>query len=165
MMLFGNGDRYEGEWVAGKIEGNGTMKYGTGDVYQGSWKSGKGCLKNHTCQLIIILVHGHGVYTQADGNQWEGEFEDGFRIVNGIKYWPDGELYRENEEDTAEISSTENQKSLSQSSSLSAPNISTGSVPPVQPNSGRFAGLRKNMNINKTIEDIKKKNLATGKKN
>lgn len=42
MMLFGNGDRYEGDWSNGKIEGNGTMKYGTGDTYQGYWKLGKG---------------------------------------------------------------------------------------------------------------------------
>lgn len=73
-------------------------------------------------------------------------------------------MYRESEEESADTNSSENTKPLTPSSSQSS--NSTGSVPPLQPSSGgRFSAIRKNMNINKTIEDIKKKNLATGKKN
>ena len=40
---------YEGEWVDGKINGQGTLWYADGDQYQGEWRDGK--------------MHGRGTYT------------------------------------------------------------------------------------------------------
>ena len=36
-----NGDKYEGEFEDGKINGNGVFKPITGDNYQGEWKLNK----------------------------------------------------------------------------------------------------------------------------
>jgi hypothetical protein len=46
---------YEGEWVDGKINGQGTLWYADGDQYQGEWRDGK--------------MHGRGTYTYADGEE------------------------------------------------------------------------------------------------
>jgi hypothetical protein len=37
-FFFNNGTVYEGNWVAGKMEGNGVMKYNTGEEYTGEFK-------------------------------------------------------------------------------------------------------------------------------
>jgi hypothetical protein len=61
--------RYEGEWVDGKINGQGTLWYADGDQYQGEWRDGK--------------MHGRGTYTYADGDQYEGDWKDDRRHGKG----------------------------------------------------------------------------------
>jgi hypothetical protein len=41
VMVYPNGDRYEGEWTDNKPNGEGTMNYKDGNKYVGEWKSGK----------------------------------------------------------------------------------------------------------------------------
>ena len=60
---------YEGEWVDGKINGQGTLWYADGDQYQGEWRDGK--------------MHGRGTYTYADGDQYEGDWRDDRRHGKG----------------------------------------------------------------------------------
>ena len=60
---------YEGEWVDGKINGQGTLWYADGDQYQGEWRDGK--------------MHGRGTYTYADGDQYEGDWKDDRRHGKG----------------------------------------------------------------------------------
>ena len=40
-MYLKNGDRYEGEWKNGKIEGKGIYCRNNGDRYEGDFKNGK----------------------------------------------------------------------------------------------------------------------------
>ena len=40
-MTYTNGDKYEGQWVNDKKEGEGTMKYSNGNWYRGKWKNDK----------------------------------------------------------------------------------------------------------------------------
>eukprot|EP01116_Phalansterium_solitarium_P023022 TRINITY_DN7861_c0_g1_i2.p1 TRINITY_DN7861_c0_g1~~TRINITY_DN7861_c0_g1_i2.p1 ORF type:complete len:833 (+),score=183.18 TRINITY_DN7861_c0_g1_i2:142-2640(+) len=80
VMIYQRQDRYEGEWKAGRREGKGTVEYKGGDMYVGTWKRD--------------VVHGTGVYMPADdpvAGKFEGQFDKGFRIVNGVKCWPNGD--------------------------------------------------------------------------
>eukprot|EP01114_Cavostelium_apophysatum_P020212 TRINITY_DN6715_c0_g1_i1.p1 TRINITY_DN6715_c0_g1~~TRINITY_DN6715_c0_g1_i1.p1 ORF type:complete len:1006 (+),score=276.52 TRINITY_DN6715_c0_g1_i1:184-3201(+) len=82
VMLFqSKANQFEGEWRDGRQEGYGVMRYGNGQIYEGQWKANR--------------MHGRGTYTFLDGTKFEGTFEDGYRIQNGVKYWPDGELVDE----------------------------------------------------------------------
>ena len=62
-MIFWNRDKYHGKWVAGKINGTGTMKYAAGHVYSGTWKNSK--------------RHGRGRLSKANGDVIEGTWRDG----------------------------------------------------------------------------------------
>lgn len=53
-------ERYEGEWVDGKMQGRGTYQYSDGSVYDGGWVAGK--------------MQGKGVFVYPNGNRYEGEF-------------------------------------------------------------------------------------------
>lgn len=53
-------ERYEGEWVDGKMQGRGTYQYSDGSVYDGGWVGGK--------------MQGKGVFVYPNGNRYEGEF-------------------------------------------------------------------------------------------
>ena len=53
-------ERYDGEWVEGKMQGRGTYHYSDGSVYDGMWMSGK--------------MQGKGVFLYPNGNKYEGEF-------------------------------------------------------------------------------------------
>jgi hypothetical protein len=53
-------EKYEGEWVDGKMQGRGVYFYGDGSVYDGMWVAGK--------------MQGKGVFCYPNGNRYEGEF-------------------------------------------------------------------------------------------
>ena len=40
-VLFSDGDKYDGWWSSGKINGIGTYTYASGDVYSGQWNNDK----------------------------------------------------------------------------------------------------------------------------
>ena len=62
MMVYKNGDRYEGNWASGKRSGQGIMTNHAGDYYKGQWK-------NDT-------LHGKGVFViAATGESYEGHFK------------------------------------------------------------------------------------------
>lgn len=54
-------ERYEGDFVDGRFEGEGTFHYANGNVYKGQWKANK--------------RHGKGVMTWVDGASYVGMFE------------------------------------------------------------------------------------------
>ena len=62
LMVFANGDRYDGDWNKGIIDGHGTYTYANGLVYDGSWKNGE--------------IKGHGTFRFANGNVMEGDWTD-----------------------------------------------------------------------------------------
>ena len=75
-MIFPNGDKYEGEWIDGKQNGQGTKNYPDGRImYVGYWKDGN--------------YYGQGTKTLADGEKYVGEWQDGERW-NGTEYDKDG---------------------------------------------------------------------------
>ena len=75
MMVFANGDRYEGNWKKGDIDGQGTKTYADGLVYSGNWK------KNN--------IFGHGVFRFPNGDMMEGEWT-GMGTGEGYFKWSDG---------------------------------------------------------------------------
>ena len=72
-----SGDVDEGEWVEGRLTGEGKRAYHDGKVQMGTFHRGS--------------LHGQGVVTNADGSTLSGEFREG-KIYNGkgILRHPDG---------------------------------------------------------------------------
>jgi len=92
-LTFLSGDRYQGEFKDGKMSGNGIMFFTNGEQYQGEWFDDK--------------MHGVGVYTspppKSEKNEklppivFEGEFLNGFRMVEGVKMNANGTKLPEEE--------------------------------------------------------------------
>ena len=72
LLVFKNGDRYEGTVHENIIDGIGTYEYANGNRYEGEFVSG--------------VISGNGVFQFKDGNRFEGEFYNG-------KIYGDGTLY------------------------------------------------------------------------
>jgi hypothetical protein len=53
-------EKFEGEWVDGKMQGRGIYHYSDGSVYDGNWMAGK--------------MQGKGLFLYPNGNRYEGEF-------------------------------------------------------------------------------------------
>lgn len=77
-MSFASGDVYEGAWVNGEMEGEGTMKFANSNdgSYVGTWANGK--------------FEGKGVLTMASGNRYEGDFKNGKQDGYGILVYARG---------------------------------------------------------------------------
>jgi hypothetical protein len=83
------GFSYEGNWFAGRCEGDGRLQLPNGDEYRGSFSSGQ--------------AQGEGIYVQSYGEIREGRFEHGLlegpariTLPNGICYqsrWVDGKEF------------------------------------------------------------------------
>ena len=63
-LVFENGDKYEGSFKEGKLDGYGVFTFENGDVYNGEVKEN--------------LFVGNGTYTYYNGDQFTGEFAEGF---------------------------------------------------------------------------------------
>ena len=74
ISLWSNGDKYEGEYVNGKIHGKGKKYWDAGenkgDVYEGLWADD--------------LREGFGIYLFSNGAKYEGMFER--NLKNGKLY-------------------------------------------------------------------------------
>ena len=71
-----DGHNYEGQWKAGKREGQGAATSPDGFSYEGQWKAG--------------LPEGQGVETHPDGRRYEGQWKAGKQEGQGIHTFPDG---------------------------------------------------------------------------
>jgi len=76
---FANGEKYVGEFTYGKFQGEGTYTYPNGIKYVGGYKDGK--------------RHGQGTLTSPNGVKYVGDYKDGkehgqgeFTATNGDKY-------------------------------------------------------------------------------
>ena len=65
MEVFANGDRYYGEYVMDKMEGNGTCMLANGDKYTG--------------ELVQNHFEGEGTYYYSDGRVYNGYFDDSLK--------------------------------------------------------------------------------------
>ena len=78
-LVMANGDTYEGEFKAGRMDGYGRMQYSDGDSYEGDWKHDE--------------HHGRGKYLFGSGAYYEGELNMGNAEGQGVKLWDDGSKY------------------------------------------------------------------------
>jgi len=78
-IIYSNGDRYEGEIVAGKRNGFGSYFYHTGDRYQGMWEQN--------------LKHGLGTMFYKNQEVYEGRWNNNLREGVGTLFLPNGERY------------------------------------------------------------------------
>ena len=62
MLRLVDGSVYEGEWRAGKKQGNGKITYHNRDVYEGMWRNG--------------VREGKGRYVWGNGNVYNGLWKD-----------------------------------------------------------------------------------------
>jgi hypothetical protein len=79
VLSYTNGDKYEGDVVAGVREGKGTYYYHNGDKYEGFWKSNK--------------KHGMGTMYYKDGNLYVGQWRNSEKEGIGTLYYRNGEKY------------------------------------------------------------------------
>ena len=87
-LTFANGAKYEGQFVANRIEGHGTFTWSSSDkkTYIGDWLDGKmqgtGCMmfEDGSCYEGGFKNHkreGVGKFTFASGAIYDGEWLDG----------------------------------------------------------------------------------------
>jgi hypothetical protein len=79
VLSYTNGDKYEGDVVAGVREGKGTYFYHNGDKYEGFWKNNK--------------KHGMGTMYYKDGNLYVGQWRNSEKEGTGTLYYRNGEKY------------------------------------------------------------------------
>ena len=77
-LTMANGDKYVGEYMDGKRNGQGTYTYPDGAKYVGEFKDSK--------------RNGQGTYTFANGNKYVGEYMDDKRNGQGTSYAANGSI-------------------------------------------------------------------------
>ncbi len=75
----GNQHRYVGEFLNGKMHGDGVFHWPDGRVYEGAFVNEK--------------RHGRGKLTWPDGRVFEGNFVNDQREGRGVLAWPNGNVY------------------------------------------------------------------------
>jgi len=92
-MEFPSGDIYEGEWVEGKMNGEGSYTYkNTGDIYSGSWlanvKQGYGRYEFGADKSMLVGTWASGELVKGSWElknfaNYEGEFKSGRPLGDG----------------------------------------------------------------------------------
>ena len=97
-----DGDIYEGDFVNGKGEGQGTNTFKNGNVYTGQFsnglRNGKGTSKTadgniYEGDFVNNKFEGQGTYTFKNGNVYTGQFADNKRNGKGKMIYSTGEIY------------------------------------------------------------------------
>lgn len=70
------GEKYEGMWDRGKVNGRGKMVFSNGDVYEGEWKYGE--------------RSGRGYFKNFGGVSYEGPWKNDHMDGVGVSRSPDG---------------------------------------------------------------------------
>lgn len=70
VVLWSNGDRHEGEWLAGQRHGRGTTFETDGTRHDGEWRLG--------------AAHGPGTLTRPNGDTYHGDFRAGRAEGQGV---------------------------------------------------------------------------------
>lgn len=74
-----DGSSYDGNALAGQMDGQGTLTTRTGDRFEGQWKSGQ--------------LNGYGSAVWANGDRYDGDWRDGKADGRGVQVWADGHKY------------------------------------------------------------------------
>eukprot|EP00286_Rhodomonas_abbreviata_P022833 CAMPEP_0181311304 /NCGR_PEP_ID=MMETSP1101-20121128/13061_1 /TAXON_ID=46948 /ORGANISM="Rhodomonas abbreviata, Strain Caron Lab Isolate" /LENGTH=619 /DNA_ID=CAMNT_0023418017 /DNA_START=316 /DNA_END=2176 /DNA_ORIENTATION=- len=102
VKTWGDGSRYEGEWVDDMMTGRGFMVWADGRRYDGEWYenrcNGRGVLtykdgRRYEGEYKMDKMHGRGVYIWAEGARYEGEYKEDKKNGRGVQTWPSGARY------------------------------------------------------------------------
>jgi len=74
-----DGSIYDGEAVAGRMQGFGLLTTASGDRFRGQWENGR--------------LNGHGLAVWTNGDRYEGGWREGKAEGRGIQIWADGRQY------------------------------------------------------------------------
>lgn len=83
MYVFSNGDVYEGNFVAGMIDGRGTYRWKDGHSYTGEVWQGTSLTRLTPEQFSAGKRHGKGTLLWPDGAKFWGTFQDEMRSGKG----------------------------------------------------------------------------------
>lgn len=96
------GNKYLGEFAAGKMHGKGVFTDTQGNSYSGEFQNdvfnGEGVYTGSEGDTSIghfnaWVLHGKGMQTDKDGNQWQGEFQNGLLEGQGTYLEKSGPQY------------------------------------------------------------------------
>lgn len=96
------GDRYEGEYHRGRMEGRGILTWENGDRYDGEYSAniqqGRGVFTfasgaRYSGEFKNDRYSGHGLFTFTSGNRYEGAFASGTFEGQGTYSYANGDRY------------------------------------------------------------------------
>lgn len=79
MIIYPNGDKYQGERSEGLPHGRGILCYSDGEKYVGDFKNG--------------IADGMGTFIYLNGDKYKGEFRNGLRNGRGVLHYVNGDRY------------------------------------------------------------------------
>lgn len=100
--VYPSGAKYHGQFVKGRIHGQGILYFSNGNKYIGRWKNqyreGQGKMIYTTGEIYIgnfqkSKFHGQGTMTFADGEKYVGQWLDDIQNGKGTYYYSDGDRY------------------------------------------------------------------------
>lgn len=97
--VYPSGARFSGQFVDGRIHGQGTIVFSNGDRYTGDWKDhhreGQGELffadgRVYKGSFVRNTFHGEGILIYPNGDRYEGQFAHGLRHGKGTLHQSGG---------------------------------------------------------------------------
>lgn len=102
VVSYYGGDKLDGTFVKGQLQGAGTLRSAAGDIYKGlivnGMRQGEGSYKwargsSYVGEWSDDMRHGKGTFTWNNGSRFEGEFRDNKRYT-GKLYSTNGRVTR-----------------------------------------------------------------------
>lgn len=102
VMIYADGARYEGDFLAGKPHGKGILLFANGNKYLGHWsesyREGEGRLifaegHEYRGQFLHDFFHGFGIMTYSNGDKYEGNWANDRPHGQGVYSFKSGQRY------------------------------------------------------------------------
>lgn len=99
--MYGNGDKYKGQFVNGLPEGYGEYHWKDGEFYKGDFKQGarngygiwKNKLQSYKGHFMLDKKHGYGIYDWGNGSVYKGQWMEDYRHGEGVMMFNDEVQY------------------------------------------------------------------------